>query len=128
MFQRRWPYAKSGAHRIPGDVKRLSMSDMERLHFIASREPGVSAKGRPLWTAANASEIERAYLMAVSIECSGWWRCVAIPYRTDGSMVQFSIGVPVTDFSRLPTISWVETAELVRTLIGRQEHVPLDPS
>lgn len=127
LIRRLWPPVLVGHSVVPGVVKSVSLATLVRLQNAASSEDGVSATGRPQWVADHSGDIYHVLVTVFSIECEGWHRCVVVPFDIDGAMGMFSLGISEEEFDRLPAVAWLEAADLLRGLLLRVKHIPLDP-
>lgn len=116
---------------VSGEVKRLSVDELVEL-MSAAREAvldgveGVSAVGRPKWTAEHREDIIRVYLTIYGVEAPGLYRCFVCPHLTDGSMFIFTLDVLMARFAALQALTLDEVIELVHRLLQGLPPLPVD--
>ena len=120
-----WPEISHNGPPVPGEVKRVSGSDLSRL-CRAAVAAGWSATGRPSWLDAHASELEFAYLTARVVESPEALRCLATVRPAVGDAVAFTVDVSMKTFARLPTITPNETVELLHRLLASAPFLSVD--
>lgn len=123
--RRPWPRISHNGPQVPGEVKKISESDLSRL-TLAAVTAGWSARGRPSWLEVHIGGIESIYLTARVVESPEALRCLVTASLRDGAMLAFTLDVSRKTFDRLPTITPGETVELLHSLLATPPFLPVD--
>ncbi|WP_156037689.1 hypothetical protein [Glycomyces tenuis] len=108
----RWPEIELYGARTRGDVKRLSVAELERLTAIATENPEWSANGRPQWLERHRGDIESVMLTVFGTEGPAVYRCMVAARLADDSKRGFTLDVSASDFDRLPDVPLSEVVSL----------------
>ncbi len=125
----KWPtvdiYSPRGGGR--GDIKTMSVQDLERLQGTAAANPNWSATGRPAWLREHKDRISQVMLVVFAIEHPSVYRCLVTAILDDGSGGQFTLEVAFADFNSLPDISAKTLVTLAHRYLLNFPHLDLDP-
>lgn len=124
---RPWPPVESFAGAtVPGDIKRLSMTQLARL-MATARERSFSANGRPQWLSDRRATVSDILLTVMADESPAVYRCVVTVLTGPAEAGNFTLDVSVNDFDALPSLDRNALVRLSHTLLHAFPPVPLDP-
>jgi hypothetical protein len=122
-----WPtvegYAPGGTR---GDIKSLSVSDLERLQAAAAVNPW-SAVGRPAWVREHRDRIRQMMLNVVAVELPSVYRCLVTIILDDESGGRFTLDVAFDEFNGLPDVTLKTLVELAHRYLLSYPYLELDP-
>jgi hypothetical protein len=129
-FRRRfkWPKIEVYGFRSQGDIKLLSVQELERLTVAASANPKWSASGRPEWLQEQRTHIKTLLLTVFGTEGRGVYRCLVMATLDDKSKCSFTLDVSVDDFNRLPDMPLEDVVSLAHRYLVSFPPLELDPA
>ena len=131
MFMRnrrlRWPRIDVHGSRSRGDIKVISVPELERLTQVATENPRFSANGRPQWLKEQGANIRSAMLTVAGSEGRSTFRCLVMAVLADKSKCSFTLDVSVEDFDRLPDLPLEDVVVLAHRYLVGFPPLELDP-
>jgi hypothetical protein len=125
--RRKWPKVDVYVRGGMGDIKVLSVEDLDRLMAAAAEKPW-SAVGRPEWFRRERENIRRVMLVVLGVEHPSVYRCIVTSILEDGSGGRFTLDVGFSDFNRLPDITFEALVMLAHQYLVSFPFLKLDPS
>jgi hypothetical protein len=123
----RWPKVALYGSRTRGDIKHVSILELERLTAVATNNPKWSANGRPEWLRKERANIRNLMLTVFGTEGRSVYRCLVLASLADESKCSFTLDVSTSDFDRLPDISFSDVVSLAHKYLASYPPLKLDP-
>ncbi|MEU8804884.1 hypothetical protein [Spirillospora sp. NPDC048819] len=111
-----------------GDIKMLTVLDLERLTTLASANPKWSAEGRPEWLREQGGNITTLMATVIGTEGRSVYRCLIVAVLADKSKCNFTLDVSIEDFNRLPDVPLKEVVTLAHKYLLGVPPLDLDPA
>jgi hypothetical protein len=124
----RWPKIEVYGSRSRGDIKLISVRELERLTVAASVNPKWSAEGRPEWLQKQRSHINTLMLTVFGMEGKSVYRCLVMAILDDKSKCSFTLDVSADEFDRLPDVSLEDAVSLAHRYLVGFPPLELDPA
>jgi hypothetical protein len=124
----KWPRIDVYGSGSRGDIKLLSVHDLDRLTVSATTNPTWSANGRPEWLEEQENRIRTLMLAVVGTEGRGVYRCLVTAVLDDESKCKFTLDVSVDDFDGLPDLSLDAVLSLAHKYLLGFPSLELDPA
>ena len=123
-----WPKIEIYGPRSRGDIKLLSVHELERLTVAATANPKWSANGRPEWLNGQRDHITTLILTVFGVEGRAVYRCLVMAILDDKSKCNFTLDVSVDDFDRLPDARLEDVVSLAHRYLVSFPPLELDPA
>ena len=124
---RKWPTIDIHAKGRPGDIKSLSVTELEHLQVVAAANPQWSAVGRPRWIREHRDRIRHVMLTVTDVEHPSVYRCMVTAILDDRSGGRFTLEVAFEDFNHLPDVSPKQLVTLAHEHLVSFPFLDLDP-
>jgi hypothetical protein len=122
----KWPPVDYYKTDGPGNIKALSVQDLDRLMGLAAEQPW-SAVGRPSWFRRERNNIQELMLVVLNVEDPSVYRCMVTAILKDRSGCRFTLDVGFSEFNRLPDITFEILVTLAHRYLAGFPLLKLDP-
>ena len=122
----KWPVIDVYGGRSRGDIKILSVQELERLTNLASGQ--WSANGRPDWLQSHRDHVAALMLTVFGLEGRAVYRCFVMAVLDDKSRHSFTLDVSSDDFDRLRDMPLRDVVTLAHRYLLDFPHLDLDPA
>lgn len=123
----KWPPVDIYGKGRRGDIKTVSVSELERLQAAAAANPQWSAVGRPIWLREHKDRIRYVMLTVTEIEHPSVYRCMVNVILDNRSGGRFTLEVPFKDFNRLADVNPKMLVTLAHEYLLTLPFLDLDP-
>lgn len=122
----RWPAVHVYGPRSRGDIKVLSVQQLERLTHSATGR--WSANGRPEWLKSHRDRIAELMLTVLGLEGRAVYRCLVMVVLDDKTRHSFTLDVSSDEFDRLDDMTLRDVVSLAHRYLLDFPHLELDPA
>jgi hypothetical protein len=121
-----WPVVDVYGSRSRGDIKVISVQELEYLTKLASGR--WSANGRPDWLKNQRDHVVALMLTVLGLEGRAVYRCLVMAVLDDKTRYSFTLDVSFDEFDRLDDMPLKDVVSLAHRYLLDFPHLDLDPA